>query len=670
MDGHRLAHQPALDGLRGLAVLGVLAFHAGHLRGGFLGVDAFFTLSGFLITGLLLAEHTATGRLSLGAFWARRARRLLPALCLVVAVVAASSVWWASAADRPGLRADGLAGLLYVANWHAVADGYWGAFASPSPFEHLWSLSIEEQLYVAWPLVVLVLLRRAPRLLLATTLGLALASSAWLAWMAGADLERTYLGTDTRASSLLVGAALAVAVRHRSPAPVPSGPRTVADRVADAAGLTVVAGLAWAWATVDGTDSRAYQGGLLAHALAVAAVILLVTRRPAGRVARALSWRPLTAVGLVSYGLYLWHWPVYVVLDPSRTGLDGWDLTAVRVAVTAVLSVASYLLVEQPVRRATWTVPRTGAVAAGAAAVLLPLVLVVTRLPSAPEVASLPTATTASPAPTTDPAPTTTPAGTPLRADAVDPPPPAATVLKTTPPLDALPRLPVPSADDPLRVLAFGDSYLYDASPGIAAALEATGAVTVAEEGLVGFSITRPGWQPVVAERVEHVEPDLVVAMWARFDAAWMADHGAAAYGALLEEAVELLTANGAVLAMVGLAPSATSGLDPRPVDRAINEVFAGLPDRFPGRVVYVDPDPVVAPDGVPSLTIPGPAGPLRVRKADLGHYCPDGAARFGAAAASLVAAIAGVPPADEAAWALGPWRADPRYDQPAGACR
>ena len=152
----RMQHQPALDGLRGAAVAGVLLFHAGHLRGGYLGVDVFFVLSGFLITSLLLAEGARTGTVALGAFWARRARRLLPALLAVLAFVAVYSLVVASAAERTTIRGDGLATLGYFANWRAIFSGtdYWALFRSPSPLEHTWSLAIEEQFYLVWPLLL------------------------------------------------------------------------------------------------------------------------------------------------------------------------------------------------------------------------------------------------------------------------------------------------------------------------------------------------------------------------------------------------------------------------------------------------------------------------------------------------------------------------------------
>ena len=221
----RLRYEPALDGVRAFAVLAVIGYHADvhSLRGGFLGVDVFFVLSGYLITALLLAEHGDAGRIDVRAFYARRARRLFPALLLVLLGVAAYSGFVAFSGDRGAIRADALASLLYVQNWHLVWSGasYFTAFAAPSPLRHLWSLAIEEQFYLVWPLALIALLRVARssrRVLGAAIVAAALASALLMSAMyhAGSDPSRVYYGTDTRAQELLVGALLAVLL-SRSP---------------------------------------------------------------------------------------------------------------------------------------------------------------------------------------------------------------------------------------------------------------------------------------------------------------------------------------------------------------------------------------------------------------------------------------------------------------------
>ena len=383
MDASRgLRYMPALDGLRGLAVLGVIAFHAGHLRGGFLGVDLFFVLSGFLITSLLLVEHDGTGQIGLGHFWARRARRLLPAVLLVLGFVAIYAAVWATPVELDKIRGDGLATLLYVANWHAIAGNgsYWAMFSEPSPLQHTWSLAIEEQFYVLWPFVVvglLVWLRRSPKLLFWVCAGGAAASALSLIvrYVPGTDPSRLYYGTDTRIAAILLGAALGTAGHVWGPIASKRG------RVAlEVAGLAGVAFLAWAWFTVDGQEATLYRGGLLACGIAATAVIAAASHPEAGVIARVLGWAPLVLAGIVSYGLYLWHWPIFVLVSPERTGWPEPAVLVVRLALTAGAAALSYWLVEKPIRRGALT-GWPAKVAAPAAAVVVAVALLVTTIP-------------------------------------------------------------------------------------------------------------------------------------------------------------------------------------------------------------------------------------------------------------------------------------------------
>lgn len=332
-----------------MALLGVLAFHAnGALQGGYLGVDLFFVLSGFLITSILLAEHRATGRIDLWAFWVRRARRLFPALLALMPAIGLYATFVARPEELAGIRADAVATLAYVANWRAILShrSYWELFLSPSPLEHTWSLAIEEQFYVVWPLVVVVVLRRfGARALFATAAGLALASMlAMLLLFEPARTMRVYFGTDTRAAAILAGAAFAC-VAPRLPATGGS-----AGRVLDVAGVLALAGLGWVWSSIDGRDYLLYRGGFwLAELLSL--VLIACALSPRTVVARLLSLSPLRALGLVSYGAYLWHWPVNLVLTPERCHLDGVGLHALRAAVTLAIAALSYRFLELPIRR-------------------------------------------------------------------------------------------------------------------------------------------------------------------------------------------------------------------------------------------------------------------------------------------------------------------------------
>jgi peptidoglycan/LPS O-acetylase OafA/YrhL len=363
-----------------VAVLGVLLFHADLLPGGYLGVDTFFVLSGFLITSLLLVEARATDAIALGAFWARRARRLLPALFLVLLAVGAYATWRAQPTELGTIRGDALATLAYVANWRFVlahAD-YWAIFRAPSPLQHTWSLAIEEQFYLVWPIVVLGITawtRRRERTTAAVArrvflvaAGLALLGAVWsiALWHLTHDANRVYYGTDTRLPAIALGAAFAAWTRWRGPI----GHRRRLVEVGGLAGA-VVLGVAW-WTLENG--ERLYDGGLLLCSVAALAVIAAATALPDGVVARLLRLRPLVALGVISYGVYLWHWPVYVVLDPAHTGLNRTPLFLVRLTVTLVLATASFVLVEQPIRRGRFPRPLrvlTPAAAGGLVAVLL-----------------------------------------------------------------------------------------------------------------------------------------------------------------------------------------------------------------------------------------------------------------------------------------------------------
>ena len=359
--GH--GYMPGLDGVRALAVSAVLLFHGGvsWAPGGFLGVDVFFVLSGFLITGLLLAEHGRSGRIGLRRFWARRAMRLLPALLLMLAMVA----WYAAALAPPDtvsqIRGDALSTLFYVANWHQVlgGQGYLAALQSPSPLVHTWSLAIEEQFYLLWPLVVVAVLRlrRGGGVLLGVAAVGACASAVEMAWLFhSAGQARAYFGTDTRAQDLLVGAVLAIVVaRRRAPA---TGPAHSTGAVAKrsgrlllAGGLAGLGGLLAAGALTTPAGSWLYEGGFGVVALCSAALIGAVALLPGSILGRAFTPRPIRFLGRISYGLYLWHWPIFLVLDPARTGLTGGSLFALRCGTSLGAATVSYLLVEAPVRR-------------------------------------------------------------------------------------------------------------------------------------------------------------------------------------------------------------------------------------------------------------------------------------------------------------------------------
>ncbi len=407
---------PALDGIRAAALLAVMAYHGGladDVPGGLFSLDAFFCLSGFLITSLLVTEWRRTGTLRLRAFWARRARRLLPALVLLLIAIAIWAHFFAGAQQAPQIRLDELATLFYVANWHYIAVGanYFVQTGPPSPLLHTWSLAVEEQFYLFWPLVALIVLRRSRTLwpLLWVSVVGTVASAIEMALLyQPLNPTRVYFGTDTHAQSLLIGAALAVGLvlwRERQSGPGPARAHSRRARIALTVLAAAGAGLtAYLWTKIAFSNPFSFEGGVAVASVAVAGVILGTTLVPDNPVARALSWAPLRFVGRISYGMYLWHYPLDLWLTHANTGLYGLPLLGVRTAITSVIAVGSYHLVEQPVRQGTFfTSLRAWALGPATVAATVAIVILGTSVPAVAAVAATDKAPAWPPAPTGPP---------------------------------------------------------------------------------------------------------------------------------------------------------------------------------------------------------------------------------------------------------------------------
>jgi peptidoglycan/LPS O-acetylase OafA/YrhL len=518
----RLSHIPALDGVRGIAVVGVLFFHAGHLSGGFLGVDLFFTLSGFLITSLLIAEWREHGTIRLRAFWARRARRLLPALFIVLTLAALYAAVLAGDTELGRLRGDAFASLFYVSNWWQIGhrQSYWDIFTAGSPLAHMWSLAIEEQFYVVWPLLFFAVIKRAGRRalpwLFATTAVLTAASAVAMAWLhhAGSDPTRVYEGSDTRAASILVGCLAAMLVAGRGAAV--GRPARVAI---ETAGCVAAIGIAWSWFTIDGLRSNdLFEGGLFLHSFAGAVLITAAAHPLSPVLGRLLSLRPLRFIGTISYGIYLYHLPVYVALTPERAHLRGWPLDGVHLAVTLAIAVLSYRFVEQPIRRGALSRRRAPRALAAAVVAVTAALLASTAGAVSVSASSLGPAG----APTLDDPTTTTTTTTTTTASAAD-----GTTSTTAAGLLA-----------PRRVSVVGDSVAWTIGVGLDA-IKSDRDIAVQNEGVWGCGISRsdgkvrlkegqivteaaacPQWPQRWADDLASFHPDDVVLVLGAWDLA------------------------------------------------------------------------------------------------------------------------------------------------------
>ncbi len=351
----RLPYLPGLDGLRAIAVIAVMLYHAGigWLPGGFLGVEVFFVISGYLITALLLNEWQRNLALDFKTFWIRRARRLLPALYLLLLVFLAFAV--IRLPDQVArLRGDAIASFFYVLNWFYIVrqQSYFEAIGRPSLFQHLWSLAIEEQFYLFWPpLLALGLRVLTRRRLLAVLLIAAAASSLWMAFLyrPGVDPSRVYYGTDTRASGLLLGSALAVGWAPWQPS------KWATQKLIgwlDRAGIGALLVMLLLFLRVDQSQAFLYRGGFALLGLATAALIAGTIAPGARILPLLLDNRPLRWLGERSYSLYLWHWPIFTVTRPQLdVPLDGIPLLIVRLGLTLLCATLSYRYVERPIRQ-------------------------------------------------------------------------------------------------------------------------------------------------------------------------------------------------------------------------------------------------------------------------------------------------------------------------------
>ncbi|MCP2259804.1 Peptidoglycan/LPS O-acetylase OafA/YrhL, contains acyltransferase and SGNH-hydrolase domains [Streptoalloteichus tenebrarius] len=613
--GTRRKHIAALDGLRGVAIIGVLLFHAGHLRGGFLGVDLFFALSGYLITDLLLREVAATGTVSLPSFWARRLRRLLPALAVVL--VGTTLLVWAlgTPAERSLALSDGPWVQANLVNWHLIAEsaGYWDRFGPARVFGHLWSIAIEEQFYLVWP-VVLVLLARGRRALgtrLALVAGLAsVVSLALMALLVNpADPTRVYTGTDTRAFSLLLGALAA------SP-PVRQWISFLRGR-ANLVLVPLLVGLLLSWFVVDGTGSASlFQGGLFLHSLVSALVVALCAQAPDAPVSRLLGVSPVRWIGEISYSLYLWHWPIFVLLTEDRLGFGGWPRTAVLLAVSLVAAAVSKRVVEDPIRfRAAWARGRSGLAALTAVMVALAALWVAVPRPSA---------------------------------SAIDTSALGSTATRGRP------------GSGPSKALLLGDSIAEAEEPALTAAMRASGVTLESAAAAGGGGVVGPiagmTWETLPGQ-LSSSRPDLVVYQITTYD--WGAE---AEQRAGYERLVRAVSDVGATLVFVTHPPIREGESFYAPHLAELNRapaVARQVAASSGGRAHFLDASAVWGT----RFQLDGNGDGKPERSKDGIHVCPMGAASFASWLMNELTRITpGLTPAPASAWANTGWADDARF--------
>ncbi len=701
-------HWPALDGLRGIAVAGVVAYHLGWISGGFLGVDLFFALSGFLITTLLVREHRTRGRIDLLAFWSRRFRRLLPAVMVLIAGVLAWCTVFGTPAEQAGARGDSRWAIPYLANWHLVsaARDYWASATDASVFTHLWSLAIEEQFYVVWPVVAWWALRGHDgerRLARLAAIGFVASVVAMVVLYDASSPNRVYLGTDTRAAALLIGALVALNPLHR----VFRAAIIWRSARVEVVALMIAALLGGSWLIGGDHLDLLLSGGLVVHSVLAAFLvgIIAVTSGTGGRAARWLDRPWLTWLGQRSYGIYLWHWPVIVLAEPRWNDLPAPARDMAMIALSLGLAEASFHLLEHPVRRrvgwavgnrAMWATVTVTAIATAIAiaspsgrghvadfelaSVAAPVVTAAPRPVDEADALASPQVNVVSDGParsTFDSAAagadenqverpllgraviTGAGAATGLAppigaAEAIAPFPATASAATPAPP--TLPRHVVS------RVLWVGDSVAADLAPALIPAFGASGVTWIDGTG-DGLRLTPGGGVDpveVYSKMFDAQTFDTVVVQLSYWDSPADIDQLRISLGWFRDQ----VRARDAELVVLTPPPIRDDLVDPglaRQIE-VVNELVAG----GEGHVHLVDT--LVAWGPTMAFDIDGDGAPDR--KPDGVHVCPQGAARFAVwLTADLASRFDGVAlqPAD--VWGAGDWSTSRRYDTPAGAC-
>ena len=663
----RNRHLRGLDGLRALAVLSVVAYHFNFrvARGGFLGVDLFFVISGFLITSLLLEEHRETGEISLVAFWRRRARRLLPALFLLLTCVSLfpliaghvagpSSI---ASIDLGSLRDFALATLGYFTNWMVAfsSGSYFDHFSAPSPLTHTWSLAIEEQFYLVWPLLTLGLIRlgrsSARRVGTLVTASLSLASALLMAALYhagdGNSIDFVYNATFTRIFDLGIGATVAWCVVGSQ--------RSLSTRVLNIAGSAALILTLAAMALLGHEDSTPmgfmFRGGFVVFAL-LSAIVILAIRDDATWVARLFSLSPLRLIGRVSYGLYLWHWSIIILVTPQLVGVAGKKLLVLRILLIVAATAISYVVVERPIRSMRWSLPTRRIIAPMGTVVTVVAILLGTSTMWQPRV-SLREAVARY-------APSSPPVG-------------SGSIVGLSSWLAQSQEKYTHAA--PLRIDSFGDSLFYLGQFGLNAAMRSMPQVEYHGWAVPGWGLSTSGtWRSSLDGFLKRHPADVII--MSNFWDASLANSNPTAFAALYQEFLDLVYRDGVrVVVFTGFPIIHTAEYDFRPASllardnqrtdqyqRAWNTEVRRVVMANPGRALFFPIDraftlngkysPYLAPPRTPTAP---PATWDRVRSLDGVHLCAPGISMWAAAIAQDVSTAFGVNPPLRSWW-LDSW--------------
>ncbi len=738
-----MGHIRGLDGIRALSVLAIIAFHTGlnSVPGGFYGVDSFFVLSGFLITSLLVREWGGSGTIRLRRFWAGRARRLLPALFLLIAVIGIVLAVVPTVLATPHVLGDAFSTMFYVSNWYSIHTGvtYFSLSTQPSPLLHTWSLAIEEQFYLVWPLVVLGVLtigtkgrtsrraaRRAARrgaagqpapravdvlgggqlllvgpppveddpsfvrrrrlyvLFVVACVG-SLISAILMAFLApNGYTGRAYYGTDTRAQALLVGAAIAIGLTLWRD----GSSRRWFTRTASVLALGGVAGTAALWATTSESSTFAFSGGFLVASLAAGAVVLGCAVAPRSLVVRLLELPPLPQWGRISYGVYLWYWPVLLVMTGQRLHWGVYPLFLARVGVTVAIAALSYDLVEMPIRRGalkhwrSWVAAPIGAAAAISAVFISTLMPVgAAQLQGSQLAVSAPSSTTTTSAPAPVPRVPTADQTSTTPTTPATPAGPTTTTTTTVPPylVPAPPSAPAGAAK-PVKVLLVGDSIAGTLGVGLAEEARQYN-VQIVNEGTPGCSLSMQAQIKVLFYTVAPdapcdvgKSPDSLLQTWRRWVDAYNPDVvvylargetfdqevggqwqnlGQPGFDSYLldryRQAVAVLGSRGASVVLAttpyydsGTSPAGTPWPEDAPArvtldNAAMREVATSTPAGSSGSKVFVfDLNAVVSPNHSFAASV----GQINVRCTDGVHFTRSGGIYVGLRLAPELAAL------------------------------